>query len=104
MNRDDLIEQVKKVVSKIEPDADIILFGSRSRGDSTTESDWDLLILVDGPVDDELIDRIRYGLYEIEWDSGEVLSSIIRNRNEWHSYPYSSMPFYNKVENEGTLS
>ena len=46
MDRDGLIEQVKKAVNEIEPDAEIILYGSRSRGDSTTESDWDLLILI----------------------------------------------------------
>jgi len=103
MNRNELIKQVKKVVSEIEPDAEIILYGSRSRGDSSTESDWDLLILVDGFVDDERIDRIRYRLYEIEWNSGEVLSSIVRNRKEWHSPPYSAMPFYHKIENEGML-
>ena len=103
MNRDELIEQVKKAVNEIEPDAEIILYGSRSRGDSTAESDWDLLILLDGTIDDERIDRIRYRLYEIEWHSGEVLSSIIRNRKEWHSFPYTTMPLYHKVENEGIL-
>lgn len=101
MNRDELIERVKTSVHEIEPDAEIILYGSRSRGDSTTESDWDLLILLDGTINDERIDKIRYRLYQIEWDSGEVLSSIIRNRKEWHSYPYTSMPLYHKVENEG---
>jgi predicted nucleotidyltransferase len=101
MNRDELIEKVKEAVIEIEPEAEIILYGSRSRGDSTTESDWDLLILLDGTINDERIDKIRYRLYQIEWDSGEVLSSIIRNRKEWHSFPYTSMPLYHKVENEG---
>jgi predicted nucleotidyltransferase len=103
MNRDELIEKVKEAVIEIEPEAEIILYGSRSRGDSTTESDWDLLILLDGTINDERIDKIRYRLYQIEWDSGEVLSSIIRNRKEWHSFPYTSMPLYHKVENEGIL-
>ena len=92
---------MKEAVIEIEPEAEIILYGSRSRGDSTIESDWDLLILLEGTIDDKRIDRIRYQLYEIEWDSGEVLSSIIRNRKEWHSYPYTSMPLYHKVKNEG---
>jgi len=103
MDQDGLIEQVKKAVNEIEPDAEIILYGSRSRGDSSAESDWDLLILIDGTINDERIDRIRYRLYQIEWNSGEVLSSIIRNRKEWHSFPYTSMPLYHKIENEGVL-
>ena len=76
MDRDTLLRQVKETVLTIEPTAEIILYGSRARGDSRAESDWDFLVLVDGPVDDERVDRIRHRLYEIEWESDQVLSSI----------------------------
>ena len=102
MNRKKLIEQVKQAIHKVEPVADIILYGSRSRGDATSESDWDLLILVDGPVDDKRINKIRYQLYEIEWESGEVISSIVRNREEWNSDLYRIMPIYQQIKREGT--
>lgn len=46
MKRDELLEQVKQSVHEIEPDADIILYGSRARGDAHAESDWDFLILL----------------------------------------------------------
>lgn len=90
------------VVHDIEADAQIILYGSQSRGDSGTESDWDFLILVDGPVDDERVDRIRHRLYEVEWDTGEVISSIMRNPKEWDSHPNASTPFYDNIRREGT--
>jgi len=48
MNRTALLKLVKDVVREIEPAAEIILYGSRSRNEETSESDWDLLILVDG--------------------------------------------------------
>lgn len=101
MNRDAFIEDIKKAIHELEPDAQIILYGSRSRKDSTTESDWDFLILVDGPVDDERTDRIRHRLYEIEWESGEVVSCIVRNRQQWHRPPYSGTPFYKNIVEEG---
>lgn len=103
MNRDVLIEKVKKVILEVEPDAEIILYGSHSRKDSTPESDWDFLILVNGSVDDERTDRIRHRLYEIEWNLGEVLSSIVRSRKEWDSFPYKTTPFYKNVTREGIL-
>ena len=101
MDREKLLNKVKQAVHNVEPDADIILYGSRSRRESETESDWDFLILVDGPVDDKRVDSIRHKLYEIEWECGEVICSIIRNRKEWKSSLYKAMPFYQNVEREG---
>ena len=103
MNREEIIEKIKQTVLEVEPRAEIILYGSRSREDKDSESDWDLLVLVDGPVDDERTDRIRHRLYEVEWECGEVLSTIVRNREEWDSPIYKSMPFHESVEREGIV-
>ena len=101
MNREKLLEQIRRAVREVEPGAEIILYGSRSRGDAIAESDWDFLVLVDGPLSDDRTDRIRHRLYEVEWDSGEVISSIVRNREEWHSSIYQAMPFHKRVQQEG---
>ena len=101
MKRNELIEQIRHAVHEVEPEAEIILYGSRSRGEAQSESDWDFLILVDGPIDDERTDRVRHRLYEIEWESGEVISSIVRNREEWNSDLYRAMPFRQRVQQEG---
>jgi len=101
MSRDELLKQIKQAVRECEPNAEIILYGSRSRGDAVQESDWDFLILVDGHLNDERTDQIRHRLYEIEWESGEIISSIVRNREEWNSDLYQSMPLYQRVEQEG---
>lgn len=101
MKRDELIEQIRHAIYEVEPGAEIILYGSRSRGEAQSESDWDFLILVDGPIDDERIDRVRHRLYEIEWESGEVISSIVRERKEWNSDLYRAMPFHQRVQQEG---
>jgi predicted nucleotidyltransferase len=101
MKREDLLKLVKKTVHEVEPDAQIILYGSRSRTDSESESDWDFLVLIDGTVTDDRIDSIRHRLYEIEWDTGELISSIIRNRGQWNSHPYTSTPFFENVARDG---
>lgn len=101
MNRDILIQRVKRKIVEVEPEAKIILYGSRSRVDSTSESDWDFLILLDGTVDDDRIDHLRYHLYDVELETDEIISSIIRNINEWNSLPLNKTPFYKNVINEG---
>jgi len=101
MERNALLKQVKRVVAEVEPDAEIILYGSRARDDSGAGSDWDFLILVEGAVDDGRVDRIRHRLYEVEWESGQVLSSIVRSRKEWDNQPLCNTPFHQNVELEG---
>jgi len=101
MNREELLGQIKQAVHEVEPVAEIILYGSRSRGDASSESDWDLLILIDGPLSDERTDRIRHRLYEVEWEYGEVISSIVRSREEWDSDIYQALPFHQRVHQEG---
>jgi uncharacterized protein len=103
MDRDVLLKQVKETVLTIEPTAEVILYGSRARGDSNAESDWDFLVLVDGAVSDERVDRIRHRLYEIEWQFDQVISSIVRNREQWSSQQLSSTPFHSNVEREGIV-
>jgi predicted nucleotidyltransferase len=103
MNREALLECVKQAIREMEPNAEIILYGSRARKDSDAHSDWDFLILLDGPVNDERIDKIRHRLYEIEWECDEVLCSIVRNRKEWNSPLYNSMPFHQNVELDGIV-
>jgi len=80
MKREELLLRVKRVVHEVEPDAEVILYGSRSRGDALSDSDWDFLIPLDGPVNDERTDRIRHQLYEIEWDQDLVLHRLARAR------------------------
>ena len=101
MNRKSLLEQLTQAIHEIEPNAEIILYGSHARGDAVPESDWDFLVIVDGVASDERTDRIRHRLYEIEWESGEVLSSIVRTREEWNSNLYQVLPIHQRIDQEG---
>ncbi|WP_008312254.1 nucleotidyltransferase domain-containing protein [Leptolyngbya sp. PCC 6406] len=98
-----ILDQVKQIIHQIEPEAEIILYGSRARGDATPESDWDFLVLLDGPVDAKRTDHLRHALYELEWDIGEVLTSIIRNRMEWQTPRYQASAFYQFVQKDGIM-
>jgi len=101
MNRKALLEQVTQAIHEIEPNAEIILYGSQARGDAVPESDWDFLVIVEGVASDERTDRIRHRLYEIEWESGEVLSSLVRTREEWNSGLYQVLPIHQRIDQEG---
>jgi predicted nucleotidyltransferase len=101
VKRAELLERVKQAVHEVEPEADIVLYGSRARGEAHAESDWDFLILLDGEVDDARIDTIRHRLYEIEWDCDEVLCSIVRSRQDWDSSLQQATPFAKILREQG---
>lgn len=77
MRQEELLQRVKQAVHEVEAGAEIILYGSRARQEAGSESDWDFLVLVDGPMSEARADAVRHRLYEIEWDSGEVLCAVV---------------------------
>jgi len=99
----ELLKKVKQQIHSIVPNADIILYGSQVRGKASKFSDWDLLILTDQSVDRNLTIKIRDSLYEIELETDEILSSIIRTRQDWNSPKYSVLPFKRIVEKQGIM-
>ena len=101
MKRKELLSKIKNVIKEIEPESDIILYGSRARGEHKPDSDWDFLILLNGEVDVARTDRIRHRLYDIETESEEIISSIVRSRKAWQCHPYCITPLHERIESEG---
>ncbi len=96
----ELIEQIKKVIREVDSQAEALLYGSRVRGEAQPESDWDLVILLSVPVTEQLKRTIRHRLYEIEWETGQVISTVIHSRTQWDSAPLRETPFHQQVSRE----
>lgn len=96
-----LLERCRAAVARIDPSAELILYGSRARGEGRQDSDWDLLVLMAAEPDAVARRNIRQALYEIEWSTGEVISTLIRSRKHWMSPVFRQSPFYANVEQEG---
>ena len=98
-----LLRQVREAVREVEPEAQLILFGSRARGDAEAESDWDMLVLLDGEVDRRRKNAIRERLYTLSLALPDcpALSAIVHSRAEWESPLFRAMPFHERVEAEG---
>jgi predicted nucleotidyltransferase len=98
-----VLARVRDEVRTVVPNASVILYGSRARGDAGGQSDWDFLVLVEGPVDQALVTEVRDRLYDLELETGMVLSAIVRSRAEWRSPRYSVLPLKQIVEHEGII-
>jgi uncharacterized protein len=98
----DLLQRCKKAIRIAVPDADVILYGSRARGDAKDDSDYDLLVLVDHSAGVALHEQLISSISPLE-DDGAVLTLSIHNRDLWNSKLYQAMPFHENVDREGIL-
>ena len=82
----------------------VILYGSYARGDYNNLSDIDIMILTDFSEAEieEYRDKISDIAFEIELDTGYVISPIIRNL-ETFNIRTNYIPFYQNVEQEGVV-
>jgi len=99
MERQQVLQIVKKAVHEVDDKAEIILFGSRARGDFHKESDWDFLILTEKKDEDVIWEKIRENLFETELKTNEIFSSIVHTKTNWENLGLSF--FYEEVQKDG---
>ena len=92
-------ELVKEEIIKIDGMAEVILFGSRARGDFRNDSDWDFLILLDRPLDQPLKDLILSTTYQLELQTDSVFNILIHTKEDWARR--SITPLYATIQKEG---
>lgn len=96
-----LLERCKKAIQTVDQSADVILFGSRARGDAEVDSDYDLLILTDGDAGLKREEAFLRALFPIEMETGAVLTFLLYRKATWDSPLYNAMPFHCNVDTEG---
>jgi predicted nucleotidyltransferase len=98
-----LLRRCKEAVAHVASDSEVVLYGSRARGEADKDSDYDILVIVDGPVDMALKKEILSNVYPLELETGAVLTLIVYSKQKWNSPLYRAMPFRKNVEAEGVL-
>jgi predicted nucleotidyltransferase len=93
---------IRNSISSIDPKAEVILYGSRARGDERIDSDWDILILTDYYVNLQIERKFRDKLYDLELETGEPFSVFAYSKNDWQTKQRIT-PFYQNVTKEGIL-
>lgn len=98
----DVINLIRTTIRKSEPTAQIILYGSRARGDARPDSDWDVLAIVDkAHMDMEDRGNLEYDVWDKGLDIGEEINLFAYTKRQWEAAPPSL--FKHNVVNEGIL-
>ena len=92
---------IKHLGTEILPrDARLLLFGSRARDEARPDSDWDLLILLEGEkVSNEDFDRWVFPFISLGWSLGVDINPVAYTYDEWMRRQIT--PFYKNVMKEG---
>ena len=88
-------------VSSVLPEAEVILFGSRARGDATEESDFDFLIITPLTLEPLVRDKLNEAMYRVELERGIVATTIVCSREEWNGMLWRAAPLRANIEREG---
>jgi predicted nucleotidyltransferase len=98
-----ILKKIKRIIHDKEPFAKVYLYGSRARGDMKSDSDWDLLILLNkDKITSEVEKNVTHPLYDLEFEIGQVISPLVYAENEWNT-KHKVTPFYSNVMREGKL-
>lgn len=96
---------VKKVADNLNKELkeqimDVILFGSRARGDFQPESDYDILVLV-AKKTKELRDKIDEIVWEIAWEHNVVITALTHEKSRFDNDRFE--PLFMNIRKEGLL-
>jgi len=95
------LQKLKERLIKKYPDVEIILYGSKARGDFDKESDIDLLILVKSTINSRLEEEITHIAFDIELNYDVVFGKIVENKDFWNTPLAKVMPLHCNIDKEG---
>ena len=99
MERAGVIRNIQQLGRETLPEnSTLLLYGSRARGDYHSDSDWDLLILLDKPkLEADDYDTI-YPFRELGWEINEEISPHIYTKKQWNDWTF--LPYRKNVERD----
>ena len=99
-NEEEAIGSLKKALSERFNLIDFRLFGSKVRGESTSESDIDVMIEL-AETNPEIESQIDDIIFEINLKNDSFISAIIFSKKEIEEGPLAESPMYKIIEKEG---
>lgn len=102
INDPKILTMIRDTVHSVDANAQIVLYGSRARGDARPDSDWDVLIITDrDKVGFAEHQELVYPLYLNGLEYGQEINAFVYTRSQWDNHVPSL--FYYNVQKEGVV-
>ena len=96
-----LLTDLKQRILAVAPGASVTLYGSAARGERTSESDYDVLVLLRARISREEERRLHDLAYDLELERDVVLSLAIYTADMWEQPAMRGSPYRKSVLIEG---
>lgn len=97
----EIIDAIRPELQRVVPEgSQVLLFGSRARGDEREDSDFDILVLLDreGRATTEDNMGVGYDVNVLFWNRDYDVGTIVQTKKEWSNQYFT--PFYHNVMKE----
>ena len=91
-----LAKRLREKLGKVQ----VIIYGSRARGNGVTGSDLDVCIVVER-LDKETRDKVFTIAWRSSLEERIVITPLIFGRKEWEDSPILESPIYKNIQREG---
>lgn len=96
-----ILSSFKQDVAARLPLHQMILFGSRARGDAEPDSDMDVLVILEGPIDASTEKIVSESAWHAGFEHGIVVVPITVSRQAWEEGPERHSLLAIAVRNDG---
>jgi predicted nucleotidyltransferase len=95
------IREATKMLKERFPVKEIILFGSKARGDSDEESDIDLLLVTKASIHWKERQAIIHALFDIGMKHDVIFSILDTSESDFNKGIFTAFPIYQEIIREG---
>lgn len=95
-----ILDHLARNIRELEPRARVWAYGSRARGTADEYSDFDVFIVVP-EVTGKLLREIRDRAWEIAFDNGTVIPTVVLSEDEFENGPMSASTLVANIHREG---
>lgn len=94
--------KLRNALRALSAGADIILYGSRARGDFHANSDWDLLLISEVQTSPVALRALHAAVLDVELQENICVSLQVFSKKEWYS-TQKITPFFKNIQRDGIV-